>query len=218
MLNLNEILQLPFTTMNCKTLLSVKMEKSKGKHLNLCMKIYKTNSDESSTSAAPTPALCSRISVQAPFGEGSSRLHQVFSLLPNRWSHLQRPIGPGKEIGSCTSTGKAADGNVKNIPRERQHPLQHRIVERSTALHSLPSATCSGHWKKGKAFPKWEQQGEAAKLCSELGCTHGKQRTEPCSRRSWCASGPSELWSNSTFWSHLHLTSLQTRNSCSWWN
>lgn len=41
--------------MNCKTRLSVKMEKSKGKHLNLYMKkICETNSDESSTSAAPS--------------------------------------------------------------------------------------------------------------------------------------------------------------------
>lgn len=171
MLNLNEILQLPFTTMNCKTLLSVKMEKSKGKHLNLCMKIYKTNSDESSTSAAPTPALCSRISVQSPFGEGSSRLHQVFSLLPNRWSHLQRPIGPGKEIGSCTSTGKAADGNVKNIPRERQHPLQHRIVERSTALHSLPQPPAQAIEKKEKPSPS-ESSRERLQSCAQSSAAH----------------------------------------------
>lgn len=47
---------------------------------------------------------------------------QPLHVLPSRWSHPGSSVDPGKETGSGTSTGKAADGQVKNIPREQEHP------------------------------------------------------------------------------------------------
>lgn len=88
---------------------------------------------------------------------------QVFYLLPSRWSHPQRPIGPGKETGSHTSTGKAADGSVKNIPCERQHPLCHRIIERGVLLLAIPHQPPAQTIGKGKTLPKVRTAGKSCK-------------------------------------------------------
>lgn len=167
--------------MNCKTRLSVKNGEVKRKtpesvHEKNLWNQFRWKQHLS----CPIPALHSRISVQLPFAERSSGLHRESSLLPNRWSHLQRPIRPGKEIGSCTSTGKAADGYVKNIPRERQHPLWHRIIEGSAAPQSFPSATCSGHWKR-KSPLKVRAAGRSCKaLLRSWLHTLSRQHAEQC--------------------------------------
>lgn len=88
---------------------------------------------------------------------------QVFYLLPSRWSHPQRSIGPGKETGSHTSTGKAADGSVKNIPWERQHPLCHRIIERGVLLLAIPHQPPAQTIGKGKTLPKVWTAGKSCK-------------------------------------------------------
>lgn len=57
-----------------------------------------------------------------PSPEVRGDLGQTLHLLPSRWSHPWRSVDPGKETRSGASTGTAADGKVKNIPREREHP------------------------------------------------------------------------------------------------
>ena len=92
--------------------------------------------------------------------KGAEDSVQTLHLPPGRWSHPPRPTDPGKRTGSGASTGKAADGKVKNIPRERQHPLRHRIMGRGRLLLAAPHQPPAQTSGNEKALPTERAAGK----------------------------------------------------------
>lgn len=111
-----KILGFPFS--HIWTVKQLSLPRNKGKHLNLSMKICPEKRRVSPfPPSSPAGLLLLCLSLRWEVDPG-----QTLYLLPSRWSHPQRSVDPGKETDSGASTGKAADGKVKNIPREREHP------------------------------------------------------------------------------------------------